>query len=124
VVGANNLGCALAACPGFRQERFIVCGVFDTDPQAIGTPVNDLIVKDLRELNSVVRSEHVEIGVVAVSSEAAQYISDQLVLSGIKGIFNMSTAHIVAPQRISIVQIKLEDSIRELIYTIKPKLRS
>ena len=66
LVGAGNLGSAIARYDGLRKHGFIVSAVFDSDPHKIGNRLGDLIVRDAAELERVVREQSIRIGVVAV----------------------------------------------------------
>ncbi len=78
IVGAGNLGSAIAQYDGLRTRGFIVAGLFDSDPRKVGTRVGDLIVRDISELERVVREQAIRFGVIAVPPETAQEVADRL----------------------------------------------
>ena len=81
IVGAGNLGQALAGYGGFRDRGFPVAGVVDVDDMKIGTMVGGIEVRPLADLLDIVRRAHVSIGVVATPPGAAQEAADRLVPS-------------------------------------------
>jgi len=97
VVGAGKLGLALAQYPGFAEKGFHVAAVYDAAPARIGTKWDSLTVRDARDLAGDASAEHFDIGVIAVPSEAAQSVADQLVAAGIHAIMNFAPVQIIVP---------------------------
>lgn len=121
VVGAGNLGCALALHEDFGRRGFNICGIFDNDPGKVGNQVGALVVKDMRELSRFVRARQVDIGVIAVPSAAAQAVSEAFVDAGVKGLLNLALAHIVVPDDICVVDSRIVASVMELSHALKFK---
>jgi redox-sensing transcriptional repressor len=115
IVGAGNLGAAIAEYDGLRKRGFVVAGLFDSDPRKIGSRVGDLIVRDLNEIERVVREQHVRFGVVAVPPEAAQSVADRLCSAGVKVVVNYSTAFVEVPCEVTLHNT---DPVRELLHTL------
>ena len=87
IVGAGNLGAALARYDGLRSRGFTVAGVFDSDARKIGQRIGDLIVRDINELERVVAEQNIRFGVIAVPADAAQGVADRLCKAGIRSAF-------------------------------------
>lgn len=115
IVGAGNLGSAIASYDGLRARGFVVAAIFDTDPKKIGRRVGDLIVKDVRELGRVASEQQIRFGVIAVPSEAAQAAADSLVGAGISVILNYTSAFVTTPAGVTIHNT---DPVRELLHTL------
>jgi redox-sensing transcriptional repressor len=115
IVGAGNLGSAIAQYDGLRTRGFIVAGLFDSDPRKLGTRVGDLIVRDISELERSVREQAIRFGVIAVPPETAQAVADQLCDAGIQVVVNYSTAFVTVP---SGVTLHNTDPVRELLHTL------
>ena len=95
IVGAGNLGQALANYPGFQQDGFEIVAMLDTDPQKIGESVREgLTIQSIEEIESIVDDHDVEIGVLAVPADAAQAVYDRMVDAGIRSIMNFAPTHI------------------------------
>ena len=73
VVGAGNLGRALAQHEEFSRQSFRICGIFDNNPALVGRKVGKLTVQGMGDLPGVVCGQDVDIGVVAVPHAAAQH---------------------------------------------------
>lgn len=119
VVGAGNLGRALALHGEFQTQGFGICGIFDISANVIGKRVGPLLVQPMAELPEVISREKIDIGIVAVPSAVAQQVADQLVFSGIRGILNLTTANIVAPKSVAVVDARILASLRELAYAVR-----
>jgi redox-sensing transcriptional repressor len=121
VVGAGYLGCALVLHGDLARHGFDVCGIFDADPEILGTKVGGLNVRPMESLATVVRDQQVEIGVIAVPSEAAQAVGDRLVQAGVKGLLNLAYIHLRPPPGVYVVDARLIASLQELAYAVRYK---
>lgn len=115
IVGAGNLGSAIAQYDGLRARGFVVAAVFDSDRRKVGTRVGDLIVRDSSELDRVVVEQSIRFGVIAVPPEAAQGVAEQLASAGIRVIVNYSTAYVTVPEHVTLHNT---DPVRELLHTL------
>ena len=80
VMGAGNLGLALADYPGFKREGFEIVAMFDVSDSKIGDESKSGVpIHDLRDLRKVVRRDHIDIAVIAVPAESAQHVLEQVV---------------------------------------------
>jgi redox-sensing transcriptional repressor len=101
--GAGHLGQAIAASDIFADHGFRVVAIFDTDPEKIGKPVSEsLTVRPYDELDRVIVDEEVVVGVLAVPTEAAQQVADDLVAAGVRIIFNYSDALLQVPPEVTV----------------------
>jgi redox-sensing transcriptional repressor len=101
--GAGHLGKAIAGSDIFADHGFRVVAILDTDARKIGTAVGDaLVVRPYGDLERVVRDEDVVVGVLAVPTEAAQKVADDLVEAGVKIIFNYSEALLEVPPEVTV----------------------
>lgn len=115
IVGAGNLGSAIANYDGLRARGFVVAALFDSDPRRIGSRVGDLIVRDVAELGRVVAEQQVRFGVIAVPPEAAQATADEMCKAGIKVILNYSPSLVAVPGGVTLHNT---DPVRELLHTL------
>ena len=101
--GAGHLGQAIAGSDIFADHGFRVVALFDTDPRKIGKRVSDhLTVRPYDDLGRVVQDEQIVVGVLAVPTEAAQGVADDLVEAGVKIIFNYSEALLQVPPEVTV----------------------
>lgn len=115
ILGAGNLGSAIASYDGLRARGFVVAALLDNDPEKIGQRIADLIVRDVRELPRLVEEQHVRFGVIAVPPDAAQEAADRLTTAGINVILNYSPAYVSVPPG---VVIHNTDPVSELLHTL------
>lgn len=119
VVGAGNLGRALALHEEFPRRGFRICGIVDVDPSKIGLRIGVLTVARLRDLPRLVKRENAAIGVLAVPFEAAQEACDMLVVSGIRGVLNMTMHHVVVPRGVAVNDSRIVAHLLELTHDIR-----
>ena len=103
--GAGHLGRAIAGSDIFADHGFRVVAIFDTDPGKVGQPVGErgtLTVRPYSDLERVVGEEDIVVGVLAVPTEAAQSVADDLVEAGVKIIFNYSEALLQVPPDVTV----------------------
>jgi len=116
IVGAGNLGQALAGYGGFGDRGFPVGGIVDVDPAKIGTVVGGVRVRPVDELAQVVQSRNISIGVIATPGPAAQEAADALVAAGVTSLLNFAPAVISAPHGISVRKVDLAVELQILSY--------
>lgn len=114
IVGAGHLGSALAGYPGFRRRGFRICGLFDKDPDRVGTTVAGIEVSDLARLGGAAEPTATAIGVIAVPAEAAQSVADLLVDAGFRSILNFAPAVLVVPPAVEVRQVDLASELHIL----------
>ena len=103
LVGAGHLGQAIAGSDIFADHCFRVVAVFDTDPGKAGKAINDqLTIRPIEELEGMVRTEEIVVGVIAVPTDAAQEVADVLVGAGVKILFNYSEALLQVPPEVTV----------------------
>ena len=103
--GAGHLGKAIASSDIFADHGFRVVAIFDTDDKKVGEPVggrSQLHVRSYNDLQRVVEDEDIVVGVLAVPTEAAQSVADDLVRAGVKIIFNYSEALVQVPPDVTV----------------------
>jgi redox-sensing transcriptional repressor len=122
LVGAGNLGHALAGYGGFDERGFRVVGLFDVDPTRIGERVGGVVVRHLDELPDVVRSAGACIGVITTPAAAAQPVCDRLVATGITSILNFAPALLQVPPGVDVRKVDLSDELQILSFHEHRKL--
>ena len=102
LVGAGNLGHAIASSPIFAEHGINIAAVFDSDPEKVGRSIGPLPVDDIRTLAEAVRERNIIVGVVAVPADNAQQVADELVDAGVRIIFNYSEALLDVPHDVTV----------------------
>ena len=117
ILGAGNLGLALADYPGFRQEGFEIAALFDTLNEKVGhLSKAGVPIHDIRQLKRIVRQERVSIGVIAVPAAAAQNVVNLVVAAGIKAILNFSPGTLTVPPDVKLKSVDLTVSLESLSF--------
>lgn len=117
IVGAGNLGIALATYGGFNVNGFRMLAIFDNDPNKIGTPTrNGLTIQNARELPSFIQREKVEIIVLAVPPLAAEKLLEEVTAAGVKAVLNFAPVRLHAKPGIKIKHVDFAISLESLSY--------
>lgn len=116
VVGAGNLGQALANYTGFEKEGFIIKGLFDINPRLIGMSIRGIPVYDIDELEKFIKENQIDIAAICTPREKAQEVADRLIRSGVKGLWNFAAIDIVVPQDVIVESVHLSDSLYTLSF--------
>ena len=117
IMGAGNLGLALADYPGFRQEGFEIVALFDVLNEKVGhLSKGGVAIHDIRQLKRIVRQEHISIAVVAVPASAAQYVVNLVVGAGVKAVLNFSPGTLTVPAGVKLKSVDLTVSLESLSF--------
>lgn len=116
IVGAGNLGQALAGYGGFNERGFPVAGIVDVDPAKVDTVVGGVRVRPLEDLPQIVASRTVSIGVIATPPSAAQSAADRLVKAGVTSILNFAPVVLSVPTGVTVRKVDLAVELQILSY--------
>jgi len=107
IVGAGNLGQALANYGGFGERGFPMAALVDIDPAKVGTEVSGTVVRHLDDLPDIVPAKGGTIGVIATPPGAAQEAADRLVRAGVTSILNFAPVVLTVPRGVSLRKVDL-----------------
>ncbi|MEN8006759.1 MAG: redox-sensing transcriptional repressor Rex [Candidatus Krumholzibacteriota bacterium] len=124
IIGAGHLGQALANYQNLDLQGFPVRGIFDTNPKVIGLEMRGQPVRDMDELEKVIKAENIRIAILTVPSAHAQAVTDRLVDAGIIGIFNFAPTDLKVPEGIAVRNERLAVGIMSLSFKVKCILQS
>src|SRR5262245_50034595 len=117
IVGAGNLGLALADYPGFRQEGFEIVALFDTVREKIGGESRGGVpIYHIRDLKRIAKRDHVDIVVVAVPAAEAQDVVDAAAAAGVRALLNFSPGALRAPAHVKLKNVDLTVSLESLSF--------
>ncbi|HEX6641470.1 MAG TPA: redox-sensing transcriptional repressor Rex [Thermoanaerobaculia bacterium] len=120
IVGAGNLGMALADYAGFNSNGFHLVAILDSDPAKIGrTSRSGIPVMPWQKLAEIVRRNHVDIGIVAVPAEGAQTVHDALADAGIYAILNFAPTQIKLRSGVKVRSVDLRINLESLSFHLK-----
>lgn len=124
IIGAGNMGQALAHYKNFEKRGFRTIGIFDTDPELIGKKMNGLEVMDMKNLEDFVGRNHVDIPMLTVPYEETRETAERVARLGIRGLWNFSPMDLKLPYDTVIENVHLSDSLMVLGYKIKEKFEN
>ncbi len=107
IMGAGNLGQALANYGGFTERGFPVLALIDSDPSKVGGTIHGVPVHHVDELPELARNHKIAIGIIATPAGAAQAVADQLAAAGVRSILNFAPAVITVPEGASLRKVDL-----------------
>jgi redox-sensing transcriptional repressor len=116
IVGAGNLGQALANFTGISERGFHIVGVVDKDESKLGTVVGGVRVKHADELTQIVHSKSVSIGIIATPAAQAQEAADALVKAGVGSIMNFAPTVLAVPRGVHVRKVDLALELQILSY--------
>lgn len=121
IIGAGNLGRALANYERIKNRGIKIIGVFDKNPNVIGTEVCGLTVLSIENICEFVNNNKVDIATLTVPRDQVKPMADLVVGCGIKGLWNFSAKELVVPEHVVVENVHLSDSIMVLGYKIIQK---
>jgi len=118
IVGAGRLGTALANYGGFGSSNFTVVALFDNDPEKISQRVSEsnIVVYDVRKFAKIVKSEAIDVAVIAVPARAAQRVLNQITAAGVRAVLNFAPASLSARLGVKVKTVDLTTSLESLSY--------
>ncbi len=116
IVGAGNLGRALANYGGFVSRGFTISAMLDSDPAIVGSRIAKLTVRPVDELEAVVATHKVAIGVIATTAASAQVVCDRLVAAGVTSILNFAPLVLSVPEGVDVRKVDLSIELQILAF--------
>lgn len=124
LVGVGNIGRAFTQNTTFEKRGFTLIGIFDIDPEKIGTDVKGLKISDYRTIKDFIERENPVMAILAVPRTVVHSVADELAGYGIKAFLNFSYAEVSAADDVVVENIHLGDSLMRLCYKISEKEKS
>ena len=116
MVGAGDIGSAVARYRGFANRGFCVSMIFDISEEKIGTKIGDFVIQDIANLEDTVQSSNIKIAMLAVPAASAQEVADKLVKAGIKSILNYAPLSISVPPDVRVQYIDPSIHLQRMTY--------
>lgn len=114
IVGAGNIGQAIANYTEFEKLGFSLKGIFDINPKLMGLKIRDIEIQDIDYLGDYLRENPTDIGIICVPNNNAQKICETFVKNGVKGIWNFAPIDLVVPETVKVENVHLSDSLLTL----------
>ena len=119
IIGAGNLGQAIANYNRFSELGLSIECIFDANPKLVGMRIRDIEIRDIDTLSEFLQENRVDIGIICVPRINAQKVTDMLVKSGVKGIWNFAPVDLVVPDDVKVENVHLSESLLTLVYLMK-----
>ena len=116
VVGAGDIGSAVARYQGFSNRGLRVAIIFDSDPAKIGTQVGSFTVKDTKTIKESIREAGIQIAMIATPSGAAQEVAEELVSAGVIAILNYAPINLNFPENVRVQYIDPVIHLQRMTY--------
>ena len=116
IIGAGNLGRALANYGGFLARGFRIEAVLDSDHSLVGAELGGVAVRHVSELESLVTAHGIVIGVIAVPAGAGQAMCDRLVAAGVTSILNFAPLVLSVPDGVDVRKVDLSIELQILAF--------
>lgn len=118
IIGAGNLGQALANYAAFEKRGFILKGIFDVNPRLAGVTIRGVPIRMMDELRSFVANNEVDIAALTIPKDKAVEVADMLVENGVRAIWNFAHIDLNLPDNVIVENVHLSESLMQLSYNI------
>ncbi|NYB74806.1 redox-sensing transcriptional repressor Rex [Sedimentibacter hydroxybenzoicus DSM 7310] len=116
IIGAGNIGQAIANYTGFYEADYEVVALFDKNPKLIGMSMRNALIKDIDELEEFLNVENIDIAVICTPKSVSQQVAEQLVQCGIRAIWNFAPKDLKMPDYVHVENVHLNESLFSLTY--------
>jgi redox-sensing transcriptional repressor len=119
IIGAGNLGQALANYTNFDKVGFEVKALFDINPKLFGIKIRDIEIKDMDDVGQFIKDNDIDIAIVCTNKDSAQEVAEKLVSGGIKAIWNFAPTDLRVSDNVTVENVHLVESLLTLTYLYK-----
>ena len=118
IIGAGNLGQALANYAAFENRGFILKGIFDVNPRLQGVSIRGVPIRMMDDLKTFVQNNEIDIAVLTIPKEKAIEVANMLVENGVRAIWNFAHTDLNLPDNVVVENVHLSESLMQLSYNI------
>ncbi len=118
IIGAGNLGQAIANYANFEKRGFIVRGIFDANPALHGKEIRNMTVGSMDEMESFIKDNAIDIAVLTIPKGGAVAVAERLVKCDIKAIWNFAHVDLNVPKHVQVENVHLSESLMKLSYKL------
>jgi redox-sensing transcriptional repressor len=119
IIGAGDVGHALARYQGFRDRGFQVKMIFDNDKDKVGRKIGDFTILDIADMAEKIQEAGIRVAMLAIPAAFAQEVADALVKAGIKAILNYAPIQISTPESVKVQHIDPATHLQRMSYYLK-----
>ena len=121
IIGAGNIGQAIANYNSFNKMAFNLKGIFDVNVKLIGLKIRDIEIKDMDEVEEFLRKENIHIAIICVPKNRAQGVADIVTRNGVKGIWNFAPIDLKVNDEVIVENVHLSESLMTLSYLLNER---
>jgi len=121
IIGAGNLGHAIANYSSFERNGFKTWGIFDTDLDIIGRTINDITVMHMDNVQEFIKENDITIGILCTPSTSSQNAADMIIEAGVKAIWNFAPVDLKVSDNVMVENVNLIESLFTVSYLLKEK---
>ncbi len=118
IIGAGNLGQAIANYANFERRGFMIKGMFDVNPRLIGMTVRGIEIYSIEQLETFIKEHDVQIAALTIPKERAEEMAEKLVSYGVKAIWNFAHTDLNLPKDVVVENVHLSESLMRLSYKV------
>ncbi len=118
IIGAGNLGQAIANYANFERRGFMIKGMFDVNPRLIGMTVRGIEIYPIEQLESFIKENDVQIAALTIPKAKAEEMAEKLVSYGVKAIWNFAHTDLNLPKDVVVENVHLSESLMRLSYKV------
>lgn len=121
IIGAGNIGQAIANYTKFDKVGFDLTGIFDANPKMLGIKIRDVAIRDIDDLPEFLAGNKVDIAIICVPRISAQRVCDEVIKGGVKAIWNFAPVDLEVPEDVTVENVHLSESLYTLVYQLNDK---
>lgn len=121
IIGAGNLGRAIANYANFEKSGFVTIGIFDANPELKGQKIRGIEVQEMKALDAFAEKNRIDIAAITVPKSAAIEVAERLVRLGAKAFWNFAHVDLKLPEEIVVENVHLSDSLMRISYNLSKK---
>lgn len=116
LVGAGDMGHALANYQGFENRGFRIAMIFDADSSKVGEKIGEFVVEDAEKIAEKIKSAGIKIAMLTVPASAAQSVADKLIQAGVRAILNYAPISLAVPNNVKVQYIDPSTHLQRMTY--------
>ena len=118
LVGVGNLARALMRYQGFVERGFRIVGLFDADPEKVGTTLEGLRIHPTNKMKEVIEATRAELGILTVPAHSVQNVADEMIAAGVRGLLNFAPGIVRVPEGVRVVGVDLTVQLEQLAFLV------
>ncbi len=119
IIGAGNLGRAIANYANFEKRGFIIEGIFDINPKLKGSTIRGIEVRNLDEIEDFAKTHEIDIVALTIPKTQAVNVAERLARLGVKAFWNFAHTDLNVPDNVIVESVHLSESLMRISYMLE-----